>query len=1081
MVCEAIAADNRLKELARRLETAHGRVMVCGLWGSSAPLVAAELRRRTGRPILHVTAHLEQADDTRDDIEFFLGESCDLLSAWETLPGEGPSAGEINAERHRLCTLLATGDGEHRPAVIVTPVQALLQPVPTPGSLRAHTLMLRVGEPGDPSALATWLADHGFERLELVEAPGDFAVRGDIVDVFAPGDRQPVRIELADNVIESIRRFELSTQRSTGRQKSLSICAPPPDPETQAKASFFDYLAPETIVLLDEPGEIQEFAEMFRTRLGESAGVFSLPDLLAAAETLAQVHLSRFGAAAADDDGVIDLGVRSLTRFEGRAAEAVGELVELSRTRRVTVVCENDGEEQRLRELITEVQGAVPGTLRMLRGRLHRGFEWTATGDVLVAHHEIFHRVRPRRRIRRAEASRPLDSWLELEPGDLVVHSLHGIARFKAIGTMRKGDSEKTEEYLTLEFADQAVLHVPVSQIDLVQKYVGAAAVRPKLSKLGGTRWKNTKERVSAAVADLAESLLRVQAARATNSGVTYPDDTVWQREFEDAFPYEDTEDQRIVAEEIKVDLRRPRPMDRLVCGDVGYGKTELAMRAAFKVCEYGKQVAVLVPTTVLAEQHYETFSERFADYPFVVACLSRFRTAAEQKKIIEDARRGRVDVLVGTHRLLSPDVKFADLGLLVIDEEQRFGVEHKERLRNLRATIEVLTLTATPIPRTLHMAMLGIRDISSLTTPPMDRRSIATQVARFDEQLVRSAIIREMNRDGQVFFVHNFVQSIDAVADRIRRIVPECRVLVGHGQMHDRALEEVMHAFVRREADVLVATTIIESGIDIPRANTIFINRADRYGLSDLHQLRGRVGRSDHRAYCYLLLDPQRTLTPKAARRLKSIEEFSELGAGFQIAMRDLEIRGAGNILGPEQSGHIAAVGYEMYCRLLEQAVRALRNEPDPIGPPVHVEIGIGAFVPSSYIPSQRSRIEIYRRTVACRTPADLRQLEADIADAFGPFPKAVERLLELAELRVLARRWKITSIIAEEPDVIFTLTDLAHVQPLFADVSGTVRMPDPRTVHLRLRPAYFEPPTLLSFLRKLLAREPAVRETVA
>ncbi|MCB9849984.1 MAG: transcription-repair coupling factor [Phycisphaerales bacterium] len=1146
MVRETIAADRQLTRLARELEHARKPLSVCGLWGSSAPMVAGVLARSTGRPVLYITAHLDDADTARDDLEFFLDRTCDLLSAWETLPGEGPSAGEIDAERHRLCTQLAGESESDEPQVIVAPVQALMQPVPTADSILAHTLSIATGQKLEPRAIADWLTRHRFERLHLVEAPGDFAVRGDILDVFAPGDRQPVRIEFFDNEVESIRRFELSTQRSTRRLNSVALSAPPELTTNAATAAFASYLPRNTIVLLDDPASIQEQAERFRSRLGDPDSLFTFAAVIESIEPFAQAHLSRFGAAAvaieepespattegqvraatvrerksnpnapttddptqsspapqprktteyqrlkgkpeskedsaAPTSTAIDLRVRSLTRFEGKSAEAVGELLDLANTRNVTLVCENDGESKRLRELIVELHGKVPKSIDIVIGRLHRGFEWTATGDVVVAHHEVFHRHQPKRRIRRIEASRPLESWVELEPGDIVVHAMHGIARFGGIGTMRKGDSDKTEEYLTLEFAEKAVLHVPVSQIDLVQKYIGVGASRQKLSKLGGTRWSKTKERVSEAVAELAESLLRVQAAREASEGTAYPIDTRWQNEFEAAFPYEETEDQRIVAGEIKGDLSRQRSMDRLLCGDVGYGKTELAMRAAFKVCEFGKQVAVLVPTTVLAEQHYETFSERMAEYPFTVACLSRFRTSAEQKKIIEEARKGRVDVLIGTHRLLSKDVGFADLGLVIIDEEQRFGVEHKERLKQFRATVEVLTLTATPIPRTLHMALLGIRDISSLATPPVDRRSIATQVTRFDEQLVRNAIIREMNRDGQVFFVHNFVQSIHGIADRIRRIVPECRVLVGHGQMAPRELEHVMQGFVRREADVLVATTIIESGIDIPSVNTIFINRADRYGLSDLHQLRGRVGRSDHRAYCYLLLDPSRTLTPKAARRLKSIEEFSELGAGFRIAMRDLEIRGAGNILGPEQSGHITAVGYDMYCRLLDKAVRGLRDEPDPIGPPVHLEIGIGAYIPKSYIPSERSRIDIYRRTVACRTLDDLRQLETDVADAFGPVPQAVQRLMELAEIRVLARRWKIASIVVEAPDIIFNVTDLAHVQTLFADASGTVRMPDPRTVHLRLRDAYFEPPTLLSFLRRLLAKDPVAKETVA
>jgi len=480
----------------------------------------------------------------------------------------------------------------------------------------------------------------------------------------------------------------------------------------------------------------------------------------------------------------------------------------------------------------------------------------------------------------------------------------------------------------------------------------------------------------------------------------------------------------------------------------------------------------VLVPTTVLAEQHYETFRERMADYPFAIGCLSRFRTGAEQKAIIEKAKKGQVDIVIGTHRLLSKDVSFANLGLVVIDEEQRFGVEHKERLRAMRETVDVLTLTATPIPRTLHMSMMGIRDISSLQTPPVDRRAIATQVRPFDRSLIRDAILREMNRDGQVYFVHNYVQSIRAMADMIAQIVPEARIVYGHGQMKDDELEAVMHKFVRREADVLVSTTIIESGIDIPAVNTIFINRAERFGLADLHQLRGRVGRSSHRAYCYLLLSPDRPPTSKAAKRLKTIEEFSELGAGFRIAMRDLEIRGAGNLLGREQSGHIAAVGYEMYCRLLEQTVRRLKNEPDPTPPSVHVDLDVAAHLPANYIASDRSRIEVYRRIVSCRTSVDLTQLEKDLVDAFGPKPREVQRLLEVAEIRVLARRFGINSISLRPPDVIFLVDHVSTAKAAFDEAPGSVRMPDAKTVHLRLPPAYLEPSSLVSVLRHMFVK---------
>ena len=636
---------------------------------------------------------------------------------------------------------------------------------------------------------------------------------------------------------------------------------------------------------------------------------------------------------------------------------------------------------------------------------------------------------------------------------------------------MHKGDSTQEEEFLVLEFADKAKVFVPCSQIDLVQKYIGMGGRRPKLSTIGGKGWNKTKQQVIDSVGELAESLLRVQAMREQSSGVQYPKDTDWQREFEASFAYDETEDQITVAAEIRDDLMLRRPMDRLLCGDVGYGKTELAMRAAFKVVEYGRQVAVLVPTTILAEQHYSTFSERMAEYPFVIACLSRFRSAGEQRRIIEQIKKGRVDIVIGTHRLLSKDVNFANLGLVVIDEEQRFGVEHKERLKAMKGTVEVLTLTATPIPRTLHMSLMGVRDISSLQTPPVDRRAISTQIGPYRPEVIRNAILREMNRDGQVFFVHNFVQSIAAVTDDLRKIVPEARIIYGHGQMKDDELESVMHQFFQREADVLVATTIIESGLDLPTVNTIFINRAERFGLADLHQLRGRVGRSSHRAYCYLLVPDDRPVTVKAVKRLKTIEEFSELGAGFRIATRDLEIRGAGNLLGREQSGHIAAVGYELYCRLLNQTVRRLKNEPDDEQAPVQVDLGLVAHLPRRYVASDRSRIDIYRRVATCASVADIAQLESDLADAFGPLPEEVHHLIELTEIRVLARQFGVRTISRRPPDVVLTVDRAPALDAVFVDAAGSVRLPDQQTVHWRPPPNYLEPRTLITILRRLFS----------
>jgi transcription-repair coupling factor (superfamily II helicase) len=621
-------------------------------------------------------------------------------------------------------------------------------------------------------------------------------------------------------------------------------------------------------------------------------------------------------------------------------------------------------------------------------------------------------------------------------------------------------------------------VYVPATKIDLVQKYVGGTKTDPELSRLGGSAWQHKKDKVEAAVLDLAADMVELQALREAQPGNSYPPDSEWQDEFEAAFPYQETPDQLTTLTELKRDLERARPMDRLICGDVGYGKTELAIRAAFKVIDNGRQVAVLVPTTVLAEQHFRTFTQRMADYPFVVEGISRFRSAGEQRRIIQRLSQGGIDIIIGTHRLISADVQFKDLGLVIIDEEQRFGVEHKERLKRLRQTVDVLTMTATPIPRTLHLSLLGIRDISNLETPPPDRLAIETRIARFDPELIRHAILRELNRDGQVYFVHNRVYNIQEVANRLQKIVPEARLVVAHGQMPEGELEQAMLRFVRREADILVATTIIESGLDIPNANTIFIDQADLYGLADLHQLRGRVGRYKHRAYAYLLLDTERGVTPVAARRLKAIEEFTELGAGFKIALRDLEIRGAGNILGTQQSGHIAAVGYEMYCQLLEHAVRRLKNLPVRTHLEVSVDLPWEAFLPRDYVSGQRQRIEVYRRLARVRRPDRLEEFRQELRDRFGPFPEVVEWLLRLAELRLLAARWQVATVRLEGPapgsigptDVVLAYRSARQIHRLAERSSGRLRIVDGSDGYFRLRANEMEPLALYACLKELL-----------
>jgi transcription-repair coupling factor (superfamily II helicase) len=722
-----------------------------------------------------------------------------------------------------------------------------------------------------------------------------------------------------------------------------------------------------------------------------------------------------------------------------------------------------------MKELLAESAPDAPVEVR--RQYLHRGFIWNESSMhlALVPYHEILHRYQVRRKVQRV-AARSTDRFLEFEPGDLVVHRDHGIARFLGLDRLRGADTP--EEFLTLEFAGGSKLHVPAAKIELVQKYLGAFQGKPQLSHIGGRRWSRQKEAVSEAVRDLAAEMLRVQAARESTPGIRYPADTAWQQEFEAEFPYEETQDQVAAIGEVKRDMSDLRPADRLICGDVGFGKTEVAIRAAFKAAEYGKQVAVLVPTTVLAEQHGRTFRGRFADYPFRIESISRFKTGKHQQEILDALRRGQVDIIIGTHRLLSKDV-------VIIDEEQRFGVQHKQQLLAFRLTADVLTLSATPIPRTLHMAMLNLRDISSLTTPPLDRRAIVTEVISHDPDRIRRAIERELAREGQVYFVHNRVHNIQSIADQVRALVPAARVLVGHGQMPSRQLESVMLKFLRRDADILVCTTIIESGIDIPTTNTMFVNNADNFGLSELHQLRGRVGRYKHRAYCYLLLPTDRVVSEVAMRRLQAIEQFSMLGAGFRIALRDLEIRGAGNLLGPQQSGHIAAVGYDMYCRLLEHAVADLTDVLRETSIDTVLDIGVTGALPRGYIPSTARRMEAYRRICGADSLTEVAEAEQDLTSAYGAPPPSAVTLLRLAELRVVATMHAVRSVTRHEGDIILAAERPDALRARLEPAQGTVRIvgkPDRKgltQVYYRPPRSYLEGDSILTVLLQRLRCE--------
>jgi transcription-repair coupling factor (superfamily II helicase) len=1049
-------------------------VTVRGSAGSSSVVLGAALSRRSSRPIVMVVAHLDDADEA---LEVLRGLEVDALRfpALEIIPAETQVNVELVAER---LTLLRRVVEERPPAVIVAPVAALMQPVPDPASLPRLHRVIRPGDRVSLEELLSWLTDAGYTRVPAIDAPGEFAVRGGILDLFPPGSA-PARLDLFGDAVEGAWEIDLGTMGSDRRLEAVEVVA-----TALAGSSGFHLdgmLAPQTLVLLCDVGELMEQGRSYLERAADAGDLHPVREVLAA---LAGRHSilavgDALSAAAAAASHEIPAG--RLPDFAEGAPAAVGELAELARRASVVVLCQNQGESQRMRELLAE---HAPGAAVEVETRyLHRGFVWDEAGPAataLVPYHELLHRYQTRRRIARIAGGRFSEAHLDLQPGDFVVHRDHGIARYAGLAPLEPGAQE---EYLTLEFSGSTRLHVPATRIDLVQRYIGAFRGTPELSTLGGRRWRTQKERVRDAVEDLAGQMLSLQAQRESLPGIAFPADTAWQREFEAEFPYEETEDQISAIDAVKGDMSRPRPMDRLVCGDVGFGKTEVAIRAAFKAAEYGRQVAVLVPTTWLAEQHERTFRERLADYPFRIESISRFKTAAAQREILEDLRKGQVDLIIGTHRLISADVRFADLGLVIIDEEQRFGVEHKQRLLALRATADVLTLTATPIPRTLHMAMLGLRDISSLATPPLDRRAVVTEVMAFDERRVRRAIDRELAREGQVYFVHNRIHDIHEVADRVQALAPGARVVVGHGQMATRELEQVMRAFVRREADILVSTTIIESGVDIPTANTMFIDDAQIFGLAELHQLRGRVGRYKHRAYCYLLLDPRKPITPEAMKRLRAIESFSMLGAGFKIALRDLEIRGAGNLLGAEQSGHIAAVGYEMYCQLLEQCVRRLKEEPDPAEAiEVAVELGVSGTIPKGYIPSDARRMDAYRRIARAATPQELEAVERDLTSAYGEPPQATRRVLELAAIRVAAGALGIRSILRRDPDIVFRTVRPAELERTLGRAKGSLRLvgqPDAEgasEVYYRPPPAYLEPQTLLPVLRARLRGEPEV-----
>lgn len=1068
-----------------KADVAEKEIKIGGLWGSSAAFVLAGLVERAPSWVILITSSLEEAEEAREDLDLFSPITACIFQPREDFSvEEGKPSRQLLAQHLRVLHPLLFPEGRFtlnppvspfikggQRGIVVCPIQALLQKLPAPGELVENTLQLTVGRDIEQRKIVEWLLDRGFRRVNMVEVYGEFSLRGCILDLFPPSSEVPYRLEFFGDRLESLRLFNPDTQTSLKCLNEGNILALRGDSSFTGNCTLLDYLPHGAWIVFREPEAIQEKAKKMPHPI---PWLYTYEEVSKrwAPYTKLSISFLPFSESAHNFE------VESVERFSPELKEALAELRRFSPlARRTMVFCNNEAEEKRFRELLRD-EGLVvvphgdssnisqkegdkqksnlktpPGVawLESAVGRLNKGFYFKDIGLLLLSHHDIFHRYHIKREPRKSVPTRPLESFVELRRGDYVVHVVHGIARF--LGMEELEHEGRKRECLVLEFEGGTKLYVSASSgIHLIQKYIGPSEHRPPLSRLGGHSWSRKLEEVEKAVTDLAVGLLEMQALREAKPGIQYPTDTEWQKEFEAEFLYEETEDQLKVNEEIKIDMESSRPMDRLVCGDVGYGKTELAIRAAFKAVMYGKQVAVLVPTTILAQQHFRTFSERMADYPVRIEVLSRFKSPHEQKLILEALRGGAVDIVIGTHRLIQRDVAFKELGLIIVDEEQRFGVEHKERLKRLRQMVDVLTLTATPIPRTLHMSLLGLKDISCLTTPPQDRLAIKTFLMRYDEEKIRQIILFELAREGQVYFVHNRVYNIRAVTEALSRIVPEARIVVAHGQMPERHLEKRMLDFIEGKYDILVSTTIIESGVDIPNVNTIFINEADTFGLAELHQLRGRVGRYKHMAYAYLLLPMDRPISPEAEKKLKAIEEFSELGAGFKIALRDLEIRGAGNILGPQQHGHIQAVGYEMYCQLLEAAVRKAKKEPLRSPLEVSINLRLDAYLPPAYIPDEALRMEMYRKISRCHSMEELQGVEEELQDRFGPLPVTVKNLLTERSLKLAAQDYGIRSLFRTNGRLVIEVEDLKRAEPCLSPLRRRIRVINENTLHLLL-----------------------------
>jgi transcription-repair coupling factor (superfamily II helicase) len=1039
LLLDAIDRLPAFTRLINTLPAAGRRLTVTGLAGSGdAVTVAALARRMPGRFLVVVTEGLPEAERWLADLQSLTGDTPVALYPPREGFGEAEPHAEVAGERVETLERIATGGVR----VLLTTARAVLERTRLPRAVQDARVELRKGDVRRPEELAAHLEAIGFERVPMVEDVSQFSVRGGIFDVYSFGMADPVRMEFWGDEVVDLRHFDLVSQRST-READVALVLPVDGRGGEVTDGFervtvAELWPPDTIVFLPRNthlgpemqrtwDEAQHHIELARRR-GEDT--VSRDELYQSPESASRA-LNGFGTIV-DTGGEVDPAVPAELAFPLRPPEAIDRDIErLARLVRdgvpTLVLCDNAGQAERLEELLTDGRATTPATLAV--GVLDGGFIVPAAGVEggglrVLTDHEIFRRERRIRRARRYASGVALETVTALKSGDYVVHLEHGIGIYRGIETIFV--KESTVEVAVVEYEGGDRLNVPLYRIDQLERYraagdVSSDAPAPRLHKLGGKRWAQQRDRTRAAIREMTVELLDLYARRQVAHRPPHAPDGAWQRQLESSFLFEDTPDQRKATTDVKGDMERVRPMDRLLVGDVGYGKTEIAVRAAFKAMQSGRQVAVLVPTTILADQHARTFGDRLADFPFRIEVLSRFQTGKEQEQVLADLGSKKVDLIIGTHRLLSPDVSFGDLGLIIVDEEHRFGVKHKERLKQLRLDTDVLTLTATPIPRTLHLSLAGLRDMTLMQTPPRDRSPVLTFVEPWDDGLIDEGISRELDRGGQVFFVHNRIETITAIADHIHALVPRARVAIGHGQMRERDLEDVMRRFVNGEVDVLVSTLIVESGLDVPNANTMFINRADHFGLAQLYQLRGRVGRSHRRAYCYLLVPD--AVDPDAERRLQVLEHHTELGSGYRVALKDMELRGAGNILGPEQSGFVQAVGFDMYLRMLDEQVQRLQRGDGAARPaPADVSLDVPAYLPDDYVPSQEAKLDAYRRLTRMSDAHEIDALRGELRDRFGPLPAPADAFFAAAVLRVVGGQLGVEGILVRGQEARIT-----------------------------------------------------------